>query len=460
MRRNIMALALALGTLTMVSAAAQPAWHTSVGYIQLVNEFGVVADGTGLTVALVEAPTGGGNFMPDTSLAEFSGTTFTQGSPGPTTPSGHATGVAANFFGNFNSITPQIPNVTCFEANDWLGVQLGFNAGVDPTPQPFAVSNHSYIGSGLSVADATNLLQRLDYAINQSGMTAVVGVANSGALPQLLAPAYNTISVGRSDGLHSAGVTTFYGSGRTKPEIVVPSTSTSEGTARVSSIAAFLYDAGMGTNATQPEVLKAILLAGATKNEFTAWDRTTTRPLDEVFGAGEANVYNSYRILAGGEFGGSTGEPVAAAPNEAWDYGSAAGLAAPIYYDLVVDVAAKDLSVILDWNIDVIDQDAGTDFIPLTELANMDLRLYDSTSGFLNTLLDSSLSTVDNVEHIFQAFLGPGRYTLEVRSDVAHDYGLAWRFTSVPEPNFGWIGAGAFALFAPLIRRRQNRSKA
>ncbi len=452
---------IAVGTvlLTGSSLLAQlpSVWHAQVGYTQLINEFGLVADGSGLAVAQIEALEGGTRFMPDDTNTDFVGKMFIQGSPGSALPSGHATGVGVGFYGLTNSIAPGITNITGFDANDWLGNQLGFNTGVDPTPQNFAVSNHSYVASGLTVADATNLLQRFDFAINQTGMTAVVGVANSGALPQLLAPAYNSISVGRSNGAHSFGTTTFYGAGRTKPEIVAPATSTSQATGWVSSGASLIFDAAMGSNATQPEVIKAILLAGATKAEFPTWDRTTTRPLDEVFGAGEMNVYHSYRILAGGETNGTTTEPAAPASNEGWDYNAAAPAGTPIFYDLDVQAGAKDLSVILDWNIDVIDNDPTGDFNPSTILADMDLRLYDSTGNFLNTLLDSSLSTVDNVEHIFQSFLGPGRYTLEVRSNIAHDYGIAWRFTSVPEPQ-QWIALACTGIVGVwLMMRRRSR---
>lgn len=441
------------------SASAQPQWHTDVGYIQLLNEFGLVADGSGIEVAQVEAPSGG-NFMPNTALAEFSGKMFTQGSPGSALPSSHATNVATSFYGNTGSIAPGVTDITNFEANDWLGNQLGFNSGNDPLAQNFAVSNHSYIGNGLSVADATEILQRYDFAINQSGMVAVVGLNNGSGnpQPQLLAHAYNGITVGLTNGGHSRGTTTFYGAGRTKPDIVAPANTTSIATAEVSSGAAFLYDAAGGGNGTQPEVVKAILMAGATKSEFLTWDRTTTRPLDEVFGAGEMNVYNSYRILAGGESNGLLVQPISASPNEAWDYNPAAIAGTPIFYDLELSAGGKDLSILLDWNIDVIDIDPTAVFNPTTSLADMDLRLYDSTGGFLNVLLDSSLSTVDNVEHIFFPDLAPGRYTIEVRSNVNHDYGIAWRVQAIPEPS-QWAALGVAAVVFVWFLHRRRRQK-
>jgi hypothetical protein len=56
---------------------------------------------------------------------------------------------------------------------------------------------------------------------------------------------------------------------------------------------------------------------------------------------------------------------------------------------------------------------------------------------------DQSDSAVDNVEHIYigqgQAveYLAPGTYTLEVSGDMAQDYGIAWRTSTLfgDDPN-------------------------
>ncbi len=46
------------------------------------------------------------------------------------------------------------------------------------------------------------------------------------------------------------------------------------------------------------------------------------RPLDDIFGAGEVNVYNSYRILYAGEFDGSSEDQVSKMSGLfGWDYG-------------------------------------------------------------------------------------------------------------------------------------------
>ena len=67
-------------------------------------------------------------------------------------------------------------------------------------------------------------------------------------------------------------------------------------------------------------------MAGATKQEFAnwtdpatteptpnPWNRTPTQPLDDMFGAGELNVYNSYLIQLGGQHAGQRRGAVRAA---------------------------------------------------------------------------------------------------------------------------------------------------
>ena len=76
---------------------------------------------------------------------------------------------------------------------------------------------------------------------------------------------------------------------------------TSFSTAMVSSAVVLLRQAAnlQGGAAVRPETLKAVLLAGATKEEFPGWSHTVTTPLDPVFGAGELEISNSWFILAG-----------------------------------------------------------------------------------------------------------------------------------------------------------------
>ena len=104
----------------------------------------------------------------------------------------------------------------------------------------------------------------------------------------------------------------------------------------------------------------------------------------------------------------------------------------------------------LAWNVQVTDTKSGPTFIGAESLANLDLALYDSTDSFKGLLLDESLSMVDNVEHLYLTGLGPGTYTLQVSTESARDYGLAWRLNTlfdVPSADFnedGLVGGADF----------------
>ena len=161
-------------------------------------------------------------------------------------------------------------------------------------------------GSNSTTSDVA-VLRRLDYVINRENVLVVVGQSNgnSTTLPKLLGQSYNALSVGRSDGNHAHGFTTDDGSGRIKPEIVSPNTATSWATPTVGSAAALLLETAIvegNADAEENETVRALLMAGATKLEFVdVWDRTTSRPLDDHYGAGELNIYRSYQILASGQ---------------------------------------------------------------------------------------------------------------------------------------------------------------
>src|SRR5690606_3875397 len=99
-----------------------------------------------------------------------------------------------------------------------------------------------------------------------------------------------------------------------------------------------------------------------------------------------------------------------------WDYGNALpGLSNALKYQFVVPTGktAPDLSILLTWNVDV----SGS-FSSQT-LANFDMKLTNS----LGQIMDQSLSTVDNVEHIYLTNLNPGNYTLTISTDRARDFG-------------------------------------
>jgi hypothetical protein len=77
-------------------------------------------------------------------------------------------------------------------------------------------------------------------------------------------------------------------------------------------------------------------------------------------------------------------------------------------------------------------------------LANLSLKLY-RTPGTPGTLVDSSDSAVDNLEHIWQPALLSGTYRLRVTGDAslasATNYTLAWRVNDpISTPTIAPVG--------------------
>lgn len=433
-------------------------WKSEIGFNDLVSEKGgSLGDGSGLMVMQAEAPDSAGNYMPDVTDAEFSGKTFTEGS-GAFGTNNHGTLVARNFYGNSSSMTGGISSITGYDANDYIFNWLNALSGNDLNSTPaFDIGNHSYVGNGLTTAQAEDILERFDFVINRDNTLMVVGANNgsTSATPQVLTPSYNAIAVGRSDGGHSQSLTSVYGAPRFATSIVVPSAgATSFSTPVVGSAAALLKHAGAGTDFIQNEVIRSTLFAGATKDEFATWDRTSTRPMDEVFGFGELNILNSYHIFEGGQFEGSTTDPTSNIHDLGWDYGDFDG-SKDLFYDFSISPGGDaSLSAVLSWNIDIIDLNSGTAFEAQRDLADLNLELFDSSGTFLGSLLDSSNGSAYNNEHIFFEGLDGGDYTFRISGNSATDYGFSWHIQSVPEPSSAaLIGLGALAMIARRRRR-------
>jgi len=410
-----------------------------IGFTQLDAELGALRpDGAGLVVAIVEGQQGPGsqegNYLPDFTSAQFNGKTMVDGSAGfglNTGPSSHATNVGWRFFGNNVGLAGGIDNVTAYEANDYLVRVHGFGTGTDPLPDSFDITSHSYVASGLTIDQKFGVLSRFDFVVNRDNTVAVVGTSNNstGTTPDLLAPSYNAITVGRTSGFHARTVTSGYGAPRTKPDIVVPEDSTSNSTPFVSSAAGILLDAAQGTNGAQNEAVRAMLFAGATKYEFPGWVRTPTVPIDETFGFGELNIYNSYMIFEGGEFDGQTSDPSTNVGSFGYDFATFDGTN-DLFYDFEV-TELSEISAVLTWNAEITDTNASNAFAPILSIANLDLQLYDSSGSFIGLLLDESVSADYNHEHIYMD-LEPGQYTLRVSGDSVTDFGFAWRIGAIP----------------------------
>ncbi|MDB4614089.1 hypothetical protein OAH18_00215 [bacterium] len=426
--RRPVVIAIALCGLAVIpqSTATAQTWKTAVGYDRLLSERGAALEtGAGVKAALVEANSGTGRYMPTTDSSEFVGKAFEDRTGSAVGPSGHANSVGQRFFGNTQSMVPGVNDVVSFEANSWLVSAL--NTSEENTPidhTDIHVMNHSYAGS-TSVRTSEIILEAVDQIVDLNDLTSVV----AGTGGTLIAPSYNSITVGRTAAT-SGFQTSVYGNGRSKPDIVAPDSAASYVTPIVSSAASLLHAKAMTmgeADGQRSETIKAVLMAGATKDEFTNWNRTTANPLDTVHGAGELNIYNSYHIMEAGQFDGATGIGNVVG-STGWDYSLTLDPDNPLSWVFSID-SMHDLSIMLNWNLHLNDNPDET-LLPRRVLANLDLRLYDSS----NTLIDSSLSSVDNLEHIYAKSLAAGTYRIEVAGDSSTDFALAWQVTAVPEP--------------------------
>lgn len=482
---------------------------SSSGYQEFQDLLGSdVPVGEGVPIAQIESQDGGGRYRPDYGEIDFSNVEFddlTNGSTRNTGTSSHATSVARSFYSNRTefSMARGAHDVAVYETINWLNeINNNLNFRIETSPGVLAkVQNFSWIGTfapqvnGMNPSPDTpapanrNRLSKFDRLINNDDFTAVVGLNNGSAdgIPYLLAHSYNAVAVGRSDGNHSTGLTidtastsTNYGPGRSKPDLVADALTTSRATATVSSAATVLRGLVEGTDADRSEPIKALLMAGATKEatRFTFnWSRavdtqtnTYTTALDDTYGAGELNIFHSYRIQQGGQFdAGNSIATAADAGAHGWDYGNI-GSGEDRYYQFSVaeGVTAEEFSLVLTWNTP---GSTGNFSGDAPSLANLDLELLDSEGEIVLDhlgVLALSVSDVENVEHLYLQDLAAGDYTLRIAGDatLATDYGLAWRTETLADmvnadfDNDGVVGGSDLLIFQRGFGKIVNASHA
>lgn len=433
----------ALFSVTLLSLNILSAdWRTDTGWDTLQLYAGTaLPTGSGVAIEMVEANT---SYMPDVNYSGFAGINFTNISDTNTGTSGHATSVAKIFFGQTTSLLTGTTTVGVRSANHFnnnfllantVGTYNGYYAS-DPVGTSSAkVVNHSYVGAANASQEVglNEIIKRFDYFSQDSNVLNVIAMNNgdSGTIPPLFGSAYNSISVGRSDGLHSHGSTpaNYHGPGRQKPDIVAPLTVTSSATPAVSSAATLLHAKATlanNTNATHPDTIKACLLSGATKAEFPSWSQTSAKPLDTTFGTGELNVFQSYRILEKSE--SSPGN----VNHRGWDRNSVTTSQTRTYTFTTPSYKSPTLSASLIWQRDVNELrvwDSGNRrfyyYYVYDDLSNLKLELLNQSG----TPIQTSDSGLDNVEHIWNTTLTPNTtYSLKVSSSSGSaNFSLAWQ---------------------------------
>ncbi len=465
--------------------------QNEIGYTLLKNSLNMqgeaLADGTGIQVLLAEACNNAIDadndpstppvciaWLPDISNNDFQGILINDISASTSGLfSSHATGVARLFFGHTSSIAPGINHVDAYLADHWIedGFLHAGNPSLLPAISVNRIANHSWIGSADTEPEAqfsdVDVLHRIDWLIDRDEFLQIVGLSNGNSNPPLLSSAFNVIAVGRSDGHHGLGtakIDSIYSAGRTRPDIVVPLSTTSSATPVISAAAALLIDAGHNNpllssdslmssttnrageviyNAERSEVVKALLMAGAnreTDNGLITDYRNTAATqskngLDIRFGAGQINIANSYSILISGEqnslednFGLAT-----TITSNGFDYDPAFGglenSNTEASYSFSTGSESEMFFVSLVWNIDI-EPEFETNFENSAHLYDLNLVLVDVTANPL--LIASSTSKKNNTENLWVQLENNRDYILKVVSDAGQlpykrDYAIAWR---------------------------------
>lgn len=426
--RRIVSTALVVGTLILVSAFVRPAIQQSGlaspqdGLDRLRRRMGgFTPDGSGVTVLQVEA-SGKEGWSLDPDSPKFRGIAIEPVAPGAT-PGGHANMVATAML----SLSPRLVKI-CTASSDWFLnelLQVGRPASPRPLPSGARIAFCAWVAS--VAGDAGNdVLRRADWLIVNAPFLLVAGQSGNASL---MAAGYNSIAVGGANERPNAGTPQGAdGPGRCKPEIVTGEGAASPATGRVAGAAAMLLDAASRLpklrdqpEAQRPELLKAVLLAGAARKENwtnLATDeaappvRAATHPLDRAVGAGTLDVARAVGILAAGR-----PESAASIGLSGWDViewpSSDPGQPIEVARTIRLERDAGELAIVCCWNRIVLD---GAQW----RLADIDLsieRVGDPSKGvdWASSGNRTSESRIDNVEMILLRDIRAGDYRISIR---------------------------------------------
>lgn len=409
-----------------------------IGYTELRKEFGKeLPDGSGIPVAHVEFIRK--NTWAAESKGELSHISFIYHPEKPEAFSSHANHVGGLFYGS-KSLVPGVRTVHAFRSPEWQAA-MSYRLNRPPSKSPWRIENHSWGGTSGSKVGDRQLIGRLDYRIANHNLLACVGLDNkTGRMWPLLANSYNSITAGAATGRHNRGGTTLFATGRMKPDLVAPLRFTSLAVPVVSAAATLLIahcdESREAADGSNPPVVKALLMAGATKDSFPEWTNSPTRPLDEIHGAGNLNVYHSYNILVAGKH---VPGKLDTGRSAGWDWNTVPPSGEGHQYPFTVAANSEGtLSAVLAWNAQPL---PGIDRLGYLSWLHYDYHL-DNLALRLRKVdeakeagreVASSISRIDNIQHIYLTGLAPGNYALEVFG-AAPDlfYGFAWRISEAP----------------------------
>lgn len=447
--------------------------------------------GENVAVTQAEARTSYGDplgpFMPNTADGQFSGKTIVKKTADAVSgSSGHATRVGQLFYGSTSSLSPGIKSIDVYEADHFIRSGFLHHGSVYQPGETFSssdrssssrVANHSWVGGTIPAETTSDMLRRLDFLVETDEFIQVVAPDNGTSGKPLLISAFNSISVGRSDGGHQRGavfVDPDYAAESVKPDVVVPSSPTSYAAPLGASAAVILVQTGKNPslstdlvqkftfnrdqekiyNGERSEVVKAAMMAGAERvTRNTALTdvvgyrvdsaNRSANGLDVRFGAGQVNLHHSYHIIAAGEQNSAedvpTGRGIIGWYGFDYDpfFGGKDGSNLAATYTFTADRDHRMLYASLVWNIDI-DGGAWNSFNNAATLYNLALSLYEVIDPENPRLLGRSDGTGDNTENLWMPLVSGRRYELRVTSGQGQapfnwDYALAWRMATPPD---------------------------
>jgi hypothetical protein len=432
-------------------ASSLPTYFDLIG-LNVLRATTTNLDGTGVRIAQVEATGGVGDFevTPSATGIGLPMSDFTWYSTNASTnifpnnlgvDSGHADQVGGEFYGLPDGVSTNVAHIDNYEADDFY-----VNRVPNETPVSARVVSQSFVDDTVSHQMPYDMYY--DNFAAKYNVLFITGVGDGG---HVLPPStcYNGIGVSAYYATNATSIGPTVDNGRAKPDITAPLSPTSFSTPLVSGAAAILLEAGLrggggsDTNsATDARMLKALLLNGAIKP--ATWANPGPSPLDPLYGAGILDVFESYHQLAGGKHGyiaTSTVVTNAAHPPT----GATGNVSSLVGWDFNSITNTNSTDVINHYCFSVTNSARSAPFTGTMTLVwnrqnmqatinNLDLFLYDMKSG---SLVASSVSQVDNVEHIYVPQLPPGRYDLEVLkhggtiTTPSENYALAYEFFAV-----------------------------
>ncbi len=417
----------------------------AIGLTRLERQLGKQTP-TGLGVVVSHVEGNQGDYLPAINTSHFAGVAFEPIS-GPSIVNAHAQATARVIYGR-NGLAPGVHRVNAYSSYHWVRSGL-LRTGTPEAPlsDDSRVVTHSWVGGG-DDAFTREALRRVDWAIDTHGLIMIAGVNNGmeTRVPGLICSAYNAIAVGNWIGNSSGNYTVVDVVGRCKPDLVAPNGQTSFATPTVAAVVCRLLewtDRMDDERAGRPEVIKAVLMAGAEKPEN--WSRDERRPLDHRFGAGRLRADRAHAIL---NAPAAQPTPALVRHTMAWDWRDIPARdeqPSELAYEFEAGQPMGELSAVLTWHRRIdgrVLQDILTSeprWVDTPRSAELSLSLVRLESDASQTVLDQSASRIDNVQHVYVKNLPAGRWRLVVqrtdRLDEAWDFALAWRIEPHTPPN-------------------------